>query len=85
VLRAHAATLGADTAVWTFATGSRNEVDRFGERFGVVIQRGGGKPEDLVHSMRTAVIDRESRIVKVFEGTAWDARELVDALERAAR
>jgi protein SCO1/2 len=84
VLRAHASKLGADPARWTFVTGSREDVDRFGERFGVVVQRGAGTPEDLVHSMRTAVVDRESRIVKVLEGSAWEAPELVDALRKAA-
>jgi protein SCO1/2 len=84
VLRAHAKTLGADTARWTFTTGPRQDVERFAERFGVVIQRGSGTPEDLVHSMRTAVVDRESRVVAVLEGAAWNTADLVDALRKAA-
>jgi protein SCO1/2 len=84
VLRAHAKKLGADTARWTFATGPRDDVERFAERFGVIVQRGSGRPEDLVHSMRTAIVDRESRVVWVLEGSGWETRDLLDALRKAA-
>jgi len=85
VLRAHAATLGADTGIWRFTTGTREAVDRFGERFGVVVERGSGSPEDFVHSMRTAVIGRDGRVARVFEGTEWQGQALVEALASAAR
>src|SRR6185295_11210335 len=39
VLKRHAATLGADPALWTFLTGARDEIDRFGMRFGVSVAR----------------------------------------------
>jgi hypothetical protein len=34
--------------------------------------------------MRTAVVDRESRVVAVLEGAAWNTADLVDALRKAA-
>lgn len=84
VLKAHAARLGADTSVWTFTTGDRAAVDRLGERFGLTVDRGGGDPDDFVHSMRTAVVDRNGRVTRIFEGTAWDSDALVAALTDAA-
>jgi protein SCO1 len=85
VLKARAAALSADTARWRFLTGDRLAVDRFSERFGVTVVRGSGDPEELVHSMRTAVVDRHGRLVQVFEGTTWEVEALVAVLRQAAR
>jgi protein SCO1/2 len=84
VLKAHAIALDADLGRWRFVTGRRADVDRFGERFGVTVVRGNGSPEEFVHSMRTAVIDREGRLVKMFEGADWSADALVAGLREAA-
>jgi protein SCO1/2 len=84
VLTTHAKALGADPGIWTLATGPLENVQQFSQRFGVMVQRGNGTPEELVHSMRTAVVDRQGRIGAVFEGSEWQSTALVEALERAA-
>jgi len=84
ILRAHAQRLGADTARWRFVTGDKDTVDRFGERFGLMVVRGNGAPDEFVHSLRTAVIDRQGRFLRRFDDSSWDAETLVAALRTAA-
>jgi protein SCO1/2 len=84
VLRAHASELGADPRVWTFVTGDRKTIERFGERFGLTVVRGNGTPEELVHSMRTAVVDPKGRVSRIFDGTEGDAAAILGALREAS-
>jgi protein SCO1/2 len=84
ILRAHAKRLGADTRRWRFVTGDKDTVDRFGERFGLMVVRGNGTPDEFVHSLRTAVIDRQGRLARLFEGNEWEADALVAAMRIAA-
>lgn len=83
VLDAHARTLGANPAIWQFATGDPSTVDKFLERFGVVVERGDGSADSITHSMRTVVVDRDLRITRVFDGTGWTVDELIAALRAA--
>jgi protein SCO1 len=85
VLKAHAARLGADPHIWRFVTGETDAVDRFGERFGLTVVRGGGRPEEFVHSMKTAVIDASGRLHRLYAGTEWAAQQLVSDLREAVR
>ncbi len=82
VLARHAASLGADPAVWSFATAPRDEVDRFAARFGVSIVRG-PTPADFAHTLRTAVIDREGRLASLYPGNAWGPDQIVRDLRHA--
>lgn len=56
-LRAHAARVGADASIWTFATAPRERVEAWGARFGLSVIRDGQDPADITHNLRTAVID----------------------------
>jgi len=80
VLRKHAHALGADPALWVFATGKAAEVEAFGAGFGLTLAREGG----ITHNLRTAVVDASGRLVKVYHGADWTAQELARDL-RAAR
>ncbi len=71
VLKDHARTLGADPRVWTFLTGDREEIDRFALRFGVSVVRAPNDPRDITHNLRTAIIDGDGRLVKVYTGNEW--------------
>lgn len=82
ILKAHAAGLGANPALWTFVTGSRDDIDRFAMRFGVSLDRtASADPRDLAHTLRTAVIDREGKLVKVYTGNEWTPAQLAADLE----
>lgn len=79
VLRAHAARVGADPAVWRFATADEETVDRLAATFGVnVIREADGT---ITHNLRTAVVDPRGRIVAVHDGNDWTAPAIVDELK----
>jgi protein SCO1/2 len=84
VLKAHAASLKADPAVWSFLTGDRDEVDQFASRFGVAITREMNEQRDITHNLRTAIVDRNGTFVKAFTGNEWSPTELIADLERVA-
>jgi protein SCO1 len=71
VLKKHARTLGADFKRWTFLTGDRDEVDRFAARFGVSISRAMNDQRDITHNLRTAIIDADGKLAKVYTGNEW--------------
>jgi protein SCO1/2 len=81
VLAGHAAALGANPDVWRFVTGTPADVDRFGAQFGISVMR--DDPREIVHNLRTAVIDGERRLVAVFNGGDWTPAELVKELRSA--
>jgi protein SCO1/2 len=80
VLKAHAARAGADPAIWSFVTGDREDIDRFGSRFGVSIIRDEKAAPEIVHNLRTAVIDAKGRLVKVLSGNEWQPADLLNEL-----
>jgi protein SCO1 len=84
-LKAHAARLGADPKVWTYATAPRERVERWGARLGLSVIRDGSNPSDLTHNLRTAVIDGRGRLVAVLEGNLWTPDEAMAALGSAGR
>jgi len=71
VLRAHAKTLGADLKTWTFLTGDRDDIDRFAARFGVSVARSQTDQRDITHNLRTALVDADGKLVKVYIGNEW--------------
>ncbi len=80
VLRAHAARLGADPALWTFATAPRDKVDTFGARLGLDVIRDANDPSDITHNLRTAVLDRQGRLATVLNGNGWSVEDALAAL-----
>ncbi len=85
VLKAHADGLKADPARWTFLTGDRDNVDQFASRFGVSINRSLTDALDIAHNLRTAIVDAEGRLVKVYTGNEWKPSEVVADLKAVAR
>ena len=74
VLKRHARTLAADTTRWTFLTGSRDVIDQFAARFGVSVARALTDQRDITHTLRTAIVDADLRLVKVYNGKRVGAR-----------
>lgn len=77
VLKQHGEKLGADTRVWTFLTGDRDEVDRWASRFGVSISRAMNDPKDITHNLRTAIIDRQGNLVQTYTGNDWTPEKVL--------
>jgi protein SCO1 len=80
VLKKHARELKADLTRWTFLTGDRDEIDRFAMRFGVSIARAMNDPRDITHNLRTAIVDGEGNLVKVYTGNDWTPEQVLTDL-----
>ena len=80
VLRDYAQRYTDDLETWTFATGTPEQVGRVAGLFGLFYEPGGGAVID--HSLATAVIGPEGRVVRVWRDNDWS---LEDALRAAAR
>jgi protein SCO1/2 len=67
---------------WEFASGSADEVKGIAQFFGLRYYKDtqSGK-EQVIHSLRTAVIGPDSKIVKVFRGNDWKPEEVVKDLQ----
>jgi protein SCO1/2 len=83
VLKQHAQKLEADPAIWTFATAGREEVDVFATNLGLTLVRGeAADPDEIGHTLRTAIIDRQGRLAKAFAGADWTPEQLVDEMQK---
>jgi protein SCO1/2 len=85
VLRAHATRRKADPAVWTFLTGDRVTIERFAARFGVSLMRTPPDAREITHNLRTALVGRDGRILKLYTGNQWTPSALLADLRAAAR
>jgi len=83
VLKRHAKTLAADPAVWTFLTGKRDDIDQFAARFGVAISRAENDPKDITHTLRTAVISSDGKLLKVYTGNEWTPEQILADLHKS--
>ncbi len=81
VLEQHARTLNADLTRWTFLTGDRDDIDQFAARFGVQVSRALNDPRDITHNLRTAIIDADGKLVKVYTGNDWSPERLLADLK----
>jgi protein SCO1 len=84
VLAAHAARVGADPAHWTVATGDQVAIASFGSHFGLsILPR---KPDaEIVHSLRTAVIDPQGRLAAILTGNEWTPDDLLQHFRNVLR
>jgi protein SCO1/2 len=83
VLKAHAKEVGADPAIWTFTTGDQDAIDRFAMSFGLTLIRGEAPdPNEIGHTLRTAIIGRDGKLVKVYTGNEWTPPQVVADLEK---
>jgi protein SCO1/2 len=85
VLRRHAGRLKADPAVWSFLTGSREHIETFASQFGVSIARENAPSTEIVHNLRTAVLDGNGRLVTVLSGADWQPPALIAEIRNARR
>jgi protein SCO1/2 len=63
---------------WEFATGTAEQVKGIAEYFGVrSFKDSATGKEELIHSLRTSVIDPQGRRVKLYRGNAWRPEQIV--------
>lgn len=93
VLAAHADHVSADREHWTLLRGEGTEFDAFTSKFGVsVVRPTSGRPAetslpvaDIVHNLRTAVIDAQGRVVTIISGNEWTPADLLGHIRSALR
>ena len=83
VLAAHAKKAGARPDTWTWLTGEQNAIDAFAAQFGVSIIRDDRPLQEITHNLRTIVIDRTGRVVKIYNGNDWTTEEVLATLRAA--
>jgi protein SCO1 len=83
VLASHAGKLQADPALWTFLTGNREDIERFASRVGVSLMPADAPAQEIVHNLRTAIIDANGRLAGILRGNEWTPSELVAQLRTA--
>ncbi len=81
VLKAHAAKLKADPAIWSFLTGDEINLSHFAAQFGLSVVRNEKDASDISHTLRTIVIGPDGKIVKTFGGNSWTPAELLASLK----
>jgi protein SCO1/2 len=80
ILKAYGAAVGANSAVWRFATGDKTEIDALTKAFAVFTERNG---VTLDHTLCTALIGADGRIVQLWRGNGWRIDEVLAALPGA--
>ena len=83
VLLRHAGRLKADPAVWSLLTGSREQIETFASQFGVSVVRENAQRPELIHNLRTAVIDGNGRLVTMLSGGEWEPAALIAEIRNA--
>ena len=81
VLDAYAKAIGANPDRWQFVTGRESEVARLTSAFAIHVARNGVL---LDHTLATAVIDADGRVVEIWRGTGWNVSDVVGVLRREA-
>jgi protein SCO1/2 len=71
---------GRDTfSSWEFATGTHEEVKAVTGFFGLAYY---AEKNQIVHSLRTALIGPEGKLVKLYRGNDWTPEQIVAELRR---
>jgi len=67
---------------WEFATGSSDEVKGVAQFFGMRYYHDTESGQDqVIHSLRTAVINPEGKLVKLYRGNEWKPEEVIADLK----
>jgi protein SCO1/2 len=84
VIQAHAKARGADPRTWSYLTGASTVMDRFTSRFGVSTIADKDAPQNIIHNLRTAVVDPKGRLVTIHSGNEWTVDALLADLRKAS-
>jgi len=78
VLAAYGEALGANPAIWNFATGDTAELAALARQFSVFTERKGVL---LDHTLCTALIGPDGRVREIWRGNGWTAGDILACLE----
>lgn len=72
-----------DFTLWQLATGSEDDIKKVADFFGLSYQTDPQDKTQIVHSLRTIVIDPQGKVKKVFTGNEWTSAEVMKELENS--
>lgn len=67
-----------DFSFWEFVTGKPSELRKLGDFLGLTYFT---QQDQIIHSLRTALIDGEGKLIKVYDGNEWKPSEVVTDIE----
>ena len=76
ILKQYGDELKADYEIWSFLTGEKNVILNFAEHFGILVIHNESSPEEIVHSLRTVVVNASGRLVKIYHGNEWTSEDI---------
>ena len=76
--KAYGEALGANPAIWNFATGDSAEVAALARQFSVFTERKGVL---LDHTLCTALIGPDGRVREIWRGNGWTTRDILTCLQ----
>lgn len=71
--------------IWQLAVGKDEEVRKIADFFGLRYETDANDKTQINHSLRTAIISPDSKVVKIFAGNEWSASELLNELQTVAK
>ncbi|MDH3252935.1 MAG: SCO family protein, partial [Ignavibacteria bacterium] len=74
VLKSYAETYGADLSTWDFVTDSLSTIMSLTDGFGLSFADDEGL---IAHNLRTAILDRDGKLVRIIKGNEWTVDEVV--------
>jgi protein SCO1 len=80
-LAAKAREMGADPGLWHFVTAPRADVEAFGATLGLSVVREGADGSSITHNLRTALLDRDGRLARTYNGKEWVPEEVIRDLQ----
>ena len=67
---------------WEFASGSKDEVKGIAQFFGLRYYHDTeSSDEEVIHSMRTAIVGADGRVIKLYRGNEWKPEEVLGDLK----
>lgn len=82
VLTAYARAMQADPARWPFVTGTPDAIAALTRAFAVHVEKNGVL---LDHTLATAVVGPDGRLVEMWRGNQWSAEDVLEVLRRGPK
>jgi protein SCO1/2 len=81
VLKNYGQSYRADFATWDFVTGDQATIMKLADGLGLSLSDDEGGL--IAHNLRTVVLDKDGRIVKIIQGNEWEPEEVVDLMKKS--
>ena len=69
-------------AHWEFATGTNDQVKEIAQYFGL---RYFPEKDQIIHGLRTVIVDPSGKVAKVYTGNEWKTEEVVEELKKVSQ